>query len=78
MIVTINGEDPYLIGPPRDYPANVPLRVMIRLKSEAGGSAQLFYFSRGATEEASVRFDVPARKWVESKLDLPAMGKNWR
>lgn len=78
LIVTINGEDPYLIGPRRDYPANVPLRVSIRLKSEAGGSAQLFYFSRGATEEASVRFDVPAGKWSESKLDLPALGKNYR
>src|SRR5438046_1237077 len=35
--VQISGNDPYLMGPARDYPAGVPLWLRLRLNSEQGG-----------------------------------------
>src|SRR5207248_521872 len=63
MVIRIDGSDPYAIGPARDYPENQPLWLTIRLKSDQGGTAQIFYFQGGATEQDSVRFPVRARDW---------------
>src|SRR5688572_6350848 len=40
--VTISGSDPYLHGPARNYPAGVALWLKLRLKSDQGGSCQVF------------------------------------
>jgi hypothetical protein len=76
--VSISGADPYLAGPPRDYPAATPLWLRLRLKSDQGGMCQLFYYRDGPTEADSVRFDVPAGQWFESKARLPALGAGYR
>jgi hypothetical protein len=75
--VEITGNDPYLHGPARDFPANTPLWLLLKLNSEQGGMAQVFYFRDQATEEKSVRFDVPAGRWFEAKVRLPALGPGW-
>jgi hypothetical protein len=76
--ITISGGDPYIHGPARDYPANTLLWLTVRLKSEQAGTAQIFYFRTGATEEASVRFSIPAGQWEEARLPLPALGRGYR
>jgi hypothetical protein len=76
--VSINGNDPYFIGPARDYPANTPLWMAIRLKSEQEGSAQVFYWTQAPAEEKSVRFHVLANQWVEKRIPLPALESNTR
>ncbi len=78
--VPITGSDPYVAGPARDYPADIPLWLRIRLRSEQGGMAQVFYYKDGAvpTEGDSVRFSVPAGNWFEAKVRTPAMGPGYR
>src|SRR5438045_7845266 len=51
MLIRISGSDPYAIGPARDYPEGEPLWLNLRLKSDQGGTGQLFYFQRAATEK---------------------------
>jgi len=74
----ITGDDPYFHGPPRDFPASTPLWLRVKLKSEQGGTCQVFYFRDQATEENSVRFEVPAGAWFEARVRLPALGPGWR
>ncbi|HLK54945.1 MAG TPA: hypothetical protein VKU00_00185 [Chthonomonadaceae bacterium] len=79
MRIEINGSDPYSFGPERNYPADTPLWLHIRLKSDQGGTGQIFYFRNGAgpTEENSARFPVRANKWDEVQVPLPALGPNF-
>lgn len=67
------GSDPYSIGPRVDFPDGQPLFLDITLKSEAGGSAQLFYFTDAAREENSIRFSTVAGEWVTHRLALPPL-----
>lgn len=76
--IGITGSDPYIYGPARDYPANTPLWMNIRLKSDQGGMAQVFYFTTGATEANSVRFAVPASEWYDTRVPLASLGPGWR
>jgi hypothetical protein len=76
LVLAINGPDPWLIGPPRDFPAGQPLWLHLRLKSDQSGTCQVFYFpaSGGPSEAASVRFAVRGGAWFEAKVRLPALG----
>lgn len=76
--VEITGSDPYFMGPPIDLPEGVPLLMKLRLKSDAGGMGQVFHFTTNTTEEHSVRFPVPAGKWHEVLVPLPALGPKYR
>lgn len=78
--VQINGSDPYLAGPARDYPADTPLWLRIKLKSEQGGMGQVFYFKDGTVpnEGDSVRFTVPPGQWFEAKVRISPMGPGYR
>lgn len=76
--VSISGNDPYFIGPPCDYPANVPLWMTIRLKSDQEGTAQVFYWTQAPSEEKSVRFSMLPNQWVEKRIPLPALEANTR
>ena len=73
--ITIGGPDPYLVGPRRDFPDGVPLRMTLKLKSDTGGVAQIFYIKDHATEEDSVRFEVRAGEWQKQRVNLPPLGK---
>ncbi len=78
LLVQISGGDPYTIGPQRDYPADTPLWLRLKLLSAAGGTCQVFYFTSAATEAASVRFTVPAGQWTEGRMAVPALGPGYR
>ena len=78
LVIRIGGVDPYLNGPPRNYLPGRLLWVHVRIKSEEGGSAQIFYYRDVATEAASVRFDVRAGGWHDIRVPLPALGPNYR
>jgi hypothetical protein len=73
MALTITGSDPYVHGPARDYPAGQPLWLNLRVKSDRGGNAQIFFFEHGATEDKSVRFFVPAGGWKELRVPFPTL-----
>lgn len=77
MVVPITGGDPYIIGPARDYPADTPLWMYLRLKPEQAGMGQVFYFTGAPTEEHSVRFPAKANAWQEVRLPLPALGPGY-
>ena len=76
--INISGVDPYLHGPARDYPTNLPLWLVLRIKSEQGGGGQVFYFRDRTTEEDSVRFPVKAGAWEEVRVMMPPLGADYR
>ncbi|MBX3745313.1 MAG: hypothetical protein KF833_08370 [Verrucomicrobiae bacterium] len=80
MVARITGADPYLAGPARDYPEGTLWWLNLRLRSEVGGTGQVFHFreGRGPTEPDSVRFAVRAGDWVEVRVPLPALGAGYR
>ncbi|MCL4176951.1 MAG: hypothetical protein KJ072_04295 [Verrucomicrobia bacterium] len=78
MVARITGSDPYLQGPPKDYPADTLLWLRVRLRSDQGGTAQVFYFNDSPTEPRSVRFEVPAAVWHEVTVPMPPLGPRHR
>lgn len=78
--ITIEGNDPYIIGPARDYPAGTSLWLHVRLKSDQSGTAQAFYFApnSGPDEEHSVRIAVRGGRWEEARVPLPPLGAGYR
>lgn len=76
--VQISGADPYFAGPARDYPAGVLLWLRLRLNSEQGGVCQVFYFRDAPSEANSVRFSVPAGRWHDAQVPIPALGTGYR
>ncbi|MBN2506613.1 MAG: hypothetical protein JXQ71_07960 [Verrucomicrobia bacterium] len=78
LAATLDGFDPYFSGPARDYPADTPLWVRLRVKSDAGGGAQLFFYADHPREERSVRFHVAPGAWREVRLRLPPLGRAHR
>ncbi|MCS7089835.1 MAG: hypothetical protein RMN51_01010 [Verrucomicrobiota bacterium] len=66
----ITGPDPYCGGPALQLPRRMPVWLELRLWSEKGGVAQVFYFQDQAREEDSIRFPVPSRQWHEVQLAL--------
>ena len=80
MRLRITGADPYLSGPARDYPKDTPLLLRMRIRSETGGMAQIFFCAegQGPSEARSVRFGVPAGKWAEATVRVPSLGpRSW-
>lgn len=72
------GDDPWIEGPAADYPPGQNVRVTIRMKSRAGGAAELFYgpaFVGGKSERFGVNDDG---EWHEYRVTLPAPGKGAR
>lgn len=78
MRLDIRGGDPYLAGPARNYPADRPLIVNLRITTATGGGGQLFFFQRTTTEAESVRFSVPAGGPHDVTLFLPALKDGYR
>lgn len=77
MQIEIVGSDPYTNGPARDYPNGVPLLMHLRIKSDTGGTGQVFYFRRTTSEEDSVRFPVKAGGWSDVVIPLPPLGRGY-
>lgn len=78
LVLRILGNDPGINSPAANYPPGMPLRLDLRLKSDAGGIAQVFYHRSGASEANSVSFQVPAGRWHDAHLDIPALGSGYR
>ena len=78
LLVHISGSDPYLFGPARDFPPGKLLWLNVRLKSDQGGTAQVFYFTDSPTESQSVRFNAPAGEWHEATVPVPTLGAKYR
>lgn len=79
LVVTRTGPDPYLVGPVRDLPPGRPLWLRVRLKSDQSGTAQVFYFDKGATEANSIRFSVQGGdEWQNIRVPLPPLGPGFR
>ncbi|MFM9114839.1 MAG: hypothetical protein ACKOU6_01595, partial [Planctomycetota bacterium] len=76
--IDITGSDPFILGPPRDYPPHQPLVVKLRVHCDAAGWGQLFYFTQQATEKNSVRFPIQRGLNQEVTVYLPPLGKNYR
>jgi len=76
LTIPIVGPDPYIGSPSVSVPTGVPLWLRIRLRAEAAGLGQVFYWTpgggRGSTEEESVRFPVKGGQEVELRYPLPA------
>jgi hypothetical protein len=78
LVANITGADPYMHGPARDYPSDQPLWMIMRLKSDRGGNAQIFFFQGGPSEDKSVHFFVPAGDWTEMRVPLPSLESRTR
>lgn len=78
LAIEVSGRDPYLFGPARDYPADTPLWLNLRLKSNQAGSAEIFYFRDQPRSGDSVQGHVPAGRWVDLRLPLPPLGQGTR
>ncbi len=76
--ITISGDDPYFFGPARDYPADTPLWLNLRVKSDGAGSGEVFYFRTGPDAEKSVRFSASAGQWTDARVPMPALGSGYR
>jgi hypothetical protein len=78
MVLRINGPDPYTVGPRRDYPKDVPLRMIVRLRSQESGTARIYYFTRRANESQCIRAEVKAGDWTELRVRMPTLGAGYR
>src|SRR5438477_10849584 len=63
--ITIQGNDPYFFGPARDYPADTPLWLVVRLKPGQAGMGEVFYFRDHVDPKKAVQFSVAAGGWTE-------------
>jgi hypothetical protein len=78
LVATITGSDPYLHGPPGDYPVDQPLWMNMRVKSDPGGNAQIFFFDNGPSEAKSVHFFIRAGDWTDLHVPFPSLGSKTR
>lgn len=74
------GIDPQFVGPAFDFPAGVELLISIKMRADAGTTAELYYDDdKGFSDKQKVRFDtVPDMQWREYQLFLPALGQGAR
>lgn len=78
LLIHINGADPFIVGPRRDFPSDMLLWLHLRLKSDQGGMVQIFYYNDGAREINSIRIPVRAAVWQDLRVPLPALGPGYR
>ena len=77
IAIEIGGDDPYFVGPAREFPTNTPLWLVLRLKAPRAGDGQIFYFHPGTnpTEERSAHFGVRGgNDWEEVRVPVPPLG----
>ncbi len=73
LVVAISGGDPYIHCAPFTSPKSKRLWIDVSLKSDTGGSAQIFYCTsdQGPSESRSVRFAVPKSKTFQARVVIP-------
>lgn len=73
LVVAILGGDPYIHCAPFTSPKSKRLWIDVSLKSDTGGSAQIFYCTpeKGPSETRSVRFAVPKSKTFQARVVIP-------
>ena len=78
--VEIAGPDPYFGSPRVDLPAGADLWMHVRLWSEQGGAAQVFFYEDGGRipETQSVRFATVPGVWTERRLAVRGFGPKTR
>jgi hypothetical protein len=76
--ISINGDDPYFHSPARDFPADQPLWLRMKFKSDQEGMLQVFYFRNNPVEEDSVRLPVRGGVWEDVLVPLPPLGRGYR
>ena len=78
LAITAAGADPFVTGPPQDFPVDLPLVMTFVIKPASDGMAQIFYFSKHASEEQSVGFAVRGGRWNTVRALLPPLGPGVR
>jgi hypothetical protein len=78
LAITLAGDDPFVVGPPRDYPRDLPLRMTVVVKPAVDGMMQVFHFRKHASEDKSVGFPVRGGQWNTVRAMLPPLGPGVR
>jgi len=76
--MAVRGPDPYVTSPPMDFPGTGDVMVELRIRSEAGGHGQLFWFANAASEADSVHFACRTNAWTDVCLAIPSPGPRGR
>ena len=75
--VKISGDDPYFAGPAFSLPAGVPLMLHLRVRSDVGGTGQVFYFRDNPKPDDAVNFSAKRGEWQDVRIKLPALGPGY-
>ena len=73
LTVPITGSDPFITSPPLTWHGRGEVRVELRLWSDSGGTAQLFWFHDTAGENQSIHFQIRSNAWTDVCLPLPPL-----
>lgn len=76
--IAVQAADPFVVSPAFDAPATGLLMVEVRMRSEVGGPAQLFWFNEAAGEADSIHFACRTNAWTDVCVAIPAMGRGTR
>ena len=78
LAVRITGPDPFITGPVRRLDSKKLLNLQMRLRAEAGGWAQLFFFETTSSEARSIWFPVFTNRWTDVCVPLPLLSSGTR
>jgi len=67
-------EDPFLVGPPTDYPFTPLARVTVRVRSNADSQGKVFWGETFAEERSREFTVIPDGEWHEYEVYIPTLG----
>lgn len=76
-LISISGNDPYVMLPAVDLPSGVPLWAHLRIKATQSGGVSLYFWNAaqlGPSEERTASAFVSGDGWQDVLIPLPAMG----
>jgi hypothetical protein len=76
--IPITGPDPFVTTPSVSLGSDRPLGVEMRVWSDTGGLAQLFWHRDGAREADSAWFATRTNAWTDVCVPIPVEGGGWR
>ncbi len=78
MTFRVVGEDPYVWGPPEEYPADKPVRLTFRMRSTGQPGGEIFYGS-SFSPDRRIPFAVDNDgEWHNYQIELPVLGSGAR